>query len=237
MHLHSSISFGSGQVYATGPDGQSRQVGFLKDVSLDLSAERKAFKGGADVTLVSVISEKKLTGKAGTATFDGAMMAQAFGATSTVGRRVPYQETTVPVAGSVSVSHASTFAGDLGVRDESGSPLALVVSGSPKTGEYKVAAGVYTFAAEQVGPVSIAYEATDVDGRTYTVRAGQPKAAPTFRLVLSEPSVSGVPNTITLPAVVFAKLGLSFKAEDYSEASLDFEAQADAFGDLVQWTA
>jgi hypothetical protein len=233
-----SVFYGQGRVFYD--DGTSiHEVGSLQNIDVDITIERAEFKAGYDAVVASVIKGRKIAGKAQSGEFDPTLLAKALGATSTVGKTNTYSEPLV-IAATVTVAHAATFVEALQVLDPNGTPMTKVAS-APAAGQFSVAAGVFSFAAADVTSfagksVSIDYRATVATGSTNLVSAGTPKAAQTFRLVLTNPDLNGVPQEMTIFAAVIDKFAQTNKAEAFSETSIDFAAQADASLRLIEFS-
>ena len=108
------------------------------------------------------------------------------------------------------------------------------VASAPTTGQYSVAAGVYTFAAaDTTHVVQISYNYTAASTGTTVAFANQLMGQnTTFKLELFN-TYNGVKTGWILPAATFSKLSLAFKNTDYTETDLDFECFADASGNIL----
>lgn len=142
----------------------------------------------------------------------------------------PFQVTaTVPDGG--------TWSADMGVRDDQNRPLTKVAS-APTTGQYSVAAGVYTFAAADTGKrvyISFAYTATAVQapGSTKMTVLNLPMgAAPTCRLDVWF-TKNGKQFCTTYPNATATKMGWSSKQDDYLIPEIEFECMSDAAGNVM----
>jgi hypothetical protein len=119
----------------------------------------------------------------------------------------------------------------LGVRNSSGLPMTRVAS-APTTGQYSVAAGVYIFAAADVGNIvyiNYQYTATSTAAKKISLTNVVMGAAPTFRADLSVP-YGGKVLTLTLLNCMSTKMQLATKLDDFLIPDFDFEAFADASG-------
>lgn len=133
------------------------------------------------------------------------------------------------------VPNSGTWAGDCGVRDSNGRPMTKVAS-APATGQYSVAAGVYTFAAADTGKlvfISFRYTATSVTtaGRM-TVLNVPMGAAPVLQLDVFF-SKNGKDFATRYPQAIASKLSLQSKLDDYMVPELDFDCFADAAGNVL----
>jgi len=139
-----------------------------------------------------------------------------------------------------SATNAATFIADLGVYYvATGKQLtSLGATGTPTTGEYTVAAGVYTFAAADGGlAILVNYTYTSLTaGSSVTVNTqimGM-AARPSFGLYLSMPS-DGANSDLIIFNARAAKLNRPFKYNDYLKVELDWEAYPGANGAVYQW--
>lgn len=144
-----------------------------------------------------------------------------------VGATIP----TTPFQITPTVPDSGTWAGDLGVRDSNGLPMTKVASG-PTTGQYMVAAGVYTFAAADTGKVvyiSYAYTATVAGANKTTVMNVPMGAAPIVKLDVFFKKNGKQFNT-SYPNAIATKLGWQSKLDDYMIPEIEFECFANAAG-------
>src|SRR3974390_323214 len=126
-------------------------IGFANEFSIDFSGNIKELFGQNQLPLDAARGTIKVAAKAKSAVISGLALNAAFfgdsftaggikwnvGEVHTVPSSTPWQ---------VTVTNSATFDVDLGVIDVlTGLPLTKVAS-SPTTGQYSVAAGVYTFA-------------------------------------------------------------------------------------------
>lgn len=217
------------------------QFGALQDVSIDFQADIKQLFGSNAYPLVVARGKSKISGKAKAAQVNGALlnsiyfgyvptsgiMADVFDTTGAVIPATPFQVTVTP-------PNSGTFFTDLGVRNSAAVPLTRVAS-APATGQYAVSAGVYTFAAADVGNtiyISYRYTATSTVAQKITLTNVVMGAAPTFRCDLSVP-YGGKTLTLVLLNCVANKLTLATKLDDFTIPEFDFEAFADSSGTQI----
>lgn len=219
------------------------QFGVLQEVSLDVSFDTKMLYGRNQFPVAVGRGKGKISGKSKFAQINGAILNSLFfGQTMTngiyadvndiVGALIP----TTPFTITPTVPSSGTWATDLGVRNALGLPMTRVAS-APTTGQYSVAAGVYTFAAADTGQrvfISFQYTATSTAAKRSTVLNVPMGYAPTFRCDLYEP-FQGQSLTITLPNCISSKLQFATKLDDFNIPELDFEAFADAAGNVMTW--
>jgi hypothetical protein len=222
--MQGTINFGSGRLFLV--DGtNAREVGILKDVSVDFSSTQKELRGTRTYAIAIATSGQKISGKAASGVFSGALISSILGLTVASGQTKTY-EYSVAAAASVVVTPPSsgTFYKDLGVEDANGLPMTYN-SGTPAVGEYKQSAGTYTFNVAQTGTLKINYAYSVATGKTASI-ANNVQAAPTsYQLILSE-DYGSAQFGIELYSVVIPKISMGMKMEDFTETSIEFEAIA-----------
>jgi hypothetical protein len=230
--MQGNIHAGSGKLFFT--SGNTKyEVAELSDVNIDWSATKKDFKGTKQYTVASIFTDKKVGFKATTKVISPALFTAVTSGAVTVGLKA-IQLDVKAASASVTVTPPSTgvFVADLGVLDNAGVPMKFN-SGAPALGEYKNVAGVYTFNAGQTtGNLSISYIYSLATGSTATITNSVVSAAPTFSSIVYNDNL-GVKEGFEFPAVVITKVGVSFKADDFSDQQIEVEAQADASGSIA----
>jgi len=240
MSSKNSIAFGSGVLIAT-PSGATPtpvQFGTLQDVSIDIDAESKKLFGQYQFPVAVGRGQAKITGKAKFANIDGGVYNSIFfGTTQAAGQKLWSYNEAGTVGSSpytVTVANSAAFDADLGVNYAStGTPLTRVAS-APTTGQYSVAAGVYTFAAADTGKaVLVSYSYTQTasgSGFKSTISNNLMGVAPTFQIDFyqTNPNVSGAQWSLRLYACMASKLSMASKNSDFIIPELDFEAFANS---------
>jgi hypothetical protein len=239
----SAYYFGAGNVYIipSGTNPSPVQIGTVQEVSLDISFESKELHGNLQFPVMVARSKGKITGKAKAGEFRGNLMTSLLsGASSAVGRRIGAREGPTAIPGTpwqITVTNSATWVEDMGVINATlGTAMTRVASG-PTTGQYSVAAGVYTFAsADNVSGYSvfIAYSYTSAaTGHTiaYTNQLMGTQSIYTMNLFNTTPD--GNAFGIKLYSVVFPKLALGFKNDDFTMPDLDLAAFADSSGNIL----
>ena len=244
------IVFGTGNLYGVPQTDASGtaisnptpvQIGVLQEVQADISFDEKLLYGAYQMPVAFGRGKGKYAFKAKAADFSAqAISSLFFGNTLTAGiRAVSDNEAknvpaSTPYTVTVAPPSSGTFATDLGVKYAStGIPLKCVAS-APTAGQYSVSAGVYTFAAADASAaVLISYEYTATSTTQYQIALtnnlmGQ---APSFQAQLSLP-YNGKQMTVKLNNCVSSKLSMPFKNEDFSVQEFDWQALADAQGNL-----
>lgn len=229
--------FGTGDLFTTTVAGASPlKIAALQDVSIDFSADIKMLHGQNQFPLDVARGKAKIEGKAASGNVDVLAFNQFyFGETSATGQtlRAINETGTVPANPgpyTITAANSGTFTQDLGVYDATtGLPLTQV-SSAPASGEYSVAAGVYTFnSADENLEVLLNYLYTDASGNTVTINNQLMGNTPKFKMILSQVYDSKT-FTMVLYSCVAEKLSLPLKQDDYTISDFTFQAQANSAG-------
>lgn len=245
--------FGAGTIWATPlqdafgnniTNGTPLQLAVCQEISMDESFETKKLYGQNQFPVDAGRGKGSLSVKAKFAqvnaltvsslyfgqTLSTGLDSYKFDVTGAVIPATPFQITpTVPNSG--------TWAGDCGVRDSNGRPMVKVAS-APATGQYSVAAGVYTFAAADTGKqmfISFRYTATAVQvpgSGKMTVQNVPMGAAPVVQLDVFFQK-NGKDFATRYPQAISSKLSWQSKLDDYLVPELNFECFADAAGNVL----
>ena len=235
------FAFGGGALYAVRTDvanATPTKFGALQDVQLDFSGDLKELYGQGQFALALARGKAKIEGKAKFAQINGAIFNNLFfGQTLTSGQSLVAQSEAAVVPTSApyqaTAQNGAAFGLDLGVFYAlTGAPLTKVASG-PAQGQYAVAAsGLYSFAAADEGAaVLLNYEYTATTGTRIALGNPLMGLTPTFQAIFSE-QYAGKQLTLQLNACVASKLSFPTKQDDWSISELDFQAQADAAGNV-----
>lgn len=247
-----TFGFGSGAVWGTpltDAFGNAIAVptplllGVLQDVSIDISADIKMLFGQNQFPEAVGRGKAKISGKAKFGRFNGLILNSLFfGQTvtssilsdvyDTTGAPIP----TTPFQITPVVPQSGTWQRDLGVRNSIGNPMVRVATG-PTTGQYSVAAGVYTFATADTGQqvfMNYQYTATSTVAKTSIVSNVPMGYAPTFRCDFFN-SFNGNGTTLSLFSCIASKLSIASKNDDFMIPGFDFEAFSDSTGRVLQW--
>lgn len=239
-------AFGSGVLIGTptGANPTPINFGLIQEVTLDFTGTNKPLFGQNQYPVAVGAGTRKVTGKAKAAKISGiAMNSLFFNGTLSAGQTstVVGEAGTIPAASgpyTVTVANSATWTVDQGVIfAATGVPLTRVASG-PTTGQYSVAAGVYTFAAaDTLLGVLISYN--------YTISATGSKLLMTNPLLGPIASFAanlyGVDPTTNLPYslqlynCVSNKFAFGTKLEDFVMPEFDFDCFVNAAGNLGQW--
>ena len=240
------VEFGTGFLYATPATDSTGtaittptpvKIGLLQDVSFDTSFDVKELYGQNKFPFAVAQGKGKVTGKAKFAQINGLLLnAVLFGQTLTYG----IVGTVNDITGSIiptptgpytitpTVPSSGTWGTDLGVRNAAGDNMTKV-TGTPTTGQYAVAAGVYTFAAADTGlTVYIDYEYTKVSTTVpkldiYNTPIGP---TPTFSLQFNV-QYQGKILRMTYANVVSTKFSMATKLDDFIIPEVDFSCFPD----------
>jgi hypothetical protein len=235
--------FGSGNLYGLVSSGGvlvPRKFAGLQDVSIDFSFTMKELYGQSQFPLSIARGQGKIAGKAKAANFNAGMYNDIFfGQTNTAGQKLSIvgEAGAIPTTPfQVTVANSALFFEDMGVVfTATGVPLVRVPS-APATGQYSVAAGVYTFAAADTTlGVIIDYTYTPAaGGLTTTLNNLLSGTTPTFVAVIpiSYTMQNGVKKTfyMRLNSCYSNKLMLATKIDDFMIPEFDFTAGADVAG-------
>lgn len=242
--MATEFGFGSGLLYATRNDLTTQtplRFGAFQDLSIDITGDIKQLYGQTQYPLDVARGKSKIECKA---KFVGISAVQFnavfFGGTIATGQTLSAYQEVGSIPGTpytVTVSNSATWTTDLGVRFSStGLPLTLV-TGTPTTGQYSVAAGVYTFAAaDTLKGVLIDYLYTAVTGYTMALVNPLMGNAPRFQADFTQ-SYEGLEYTFHFPRCVATKLTMPSKLDDYTMPELDFSIYADPSGNIMTMTA
>jgi hypothetical protein len=219
------------------------QFGVLQDVSVDISFDTKELFGQNQFPVAVGRGKGKISGKAKFAQLNGLMVNTLFfGQTlaagiiadvvDTIGAAIP----TTPFTITPTVPNAGTWANGLSVANASNVPMRRVAS-APVTGQYSVSAGVYTFAAADVGLIvyiSYQYTAASTVAQKSTIANVAMGYAPTFKCDLYN-AYSGKALMLTLNSCLATKLMLATKLDDFMISEFDFSAFADVNGNVMSY--
>jgi len=240
------FEFGAGTLWGfpvggnTGANPTPMKFGTLQDVSLDISGDVKQLYGQKQFPEAVARGKCKITGKSKFASINGKMLNDMFfGQTMGAGMiKTSLDEgATIPATPfTITVANAAQFKQDWGVRyTATGVPLTRVPS-APVLGQYSVntSTGVYTFAAADTSAqVLISYTFTQATPGTQLNITNQLMGfAPTIQVLL-ETVYNTNQFSVLLYSVVASKLSFTTKQEDFIIPEFDFEAFANAAGQVI----
>jgi hypothetical protein len=248
--------FGSGFLMATptqdsfgNPISNPSPVMFaiMQEISLDYSAETKKLFGQKQFPVDVARGKIDISGKVKYAgIFAQQYNSVFFGQTLTAGLSGAVADTVgavipaTPFTITPTPPGSGTFVSDQGVFGTNGIPYTRVAS-APATGQYSLAAGVYTFAAADTGKkvyINYTYTSTaPTSAKTQVVTNLPMGATPYFGLVHTA-TFNGKQLTIQLPRCTSGKLSFGFKNEDFVVPEIDFEAFEDPVsGTVMTWSS
>lgn len=243
------LTFGSGELFASLiRDAQGNaittpspvRIAGLQEMSLDFSGDLKEFYGQNRFALAVAQGKVKAGGKFKGALINGmALNTLFFGSVVTGGTmKAIYADTTgtlipsTPFTITPTVPSSGTWVEDLGVVDSNGLTMTRVAS-APATGQYSVAAGVYTFAAADTGLkvyISYSYTYTSAAAKHIQLQNLPMGFSPAFKMHYLG-SFQGKRSLVVLESVIATKLMMfGTKNDDFSVPEIDYGAQADASG-------
>ena len=233
-------NFGLGGLYLVDNEtpNQATQVGVLKDVTLDISFDTKELRGSYTFPVDIAKAAGKIEGKAKFAQISGRLINEIIQGTLTSGATVigsNNESGTVPASSpyTITVSNSGTWQTDLGVYNLTESKFMNRVISSPSTGQYSVAAGVYTFAAaDTTDSVQISYSYTSATGNTVTLTNNLMGSGTTYVVHLYN-TYKGKNVGIKLYAVTLGKYSFAMKNEDFTDEDLDMMGHADGSGNVI----
>lgn len=250
----SQYIFGAGIIWATPlqdafgnaiANGTPVQLAVSQEVSMDESFETKQLYGQNQFAVDVGRGKGKVGVKCKFGQVNGlAVSSLFFGQTMTTGRTSYVFDvvgTAIPAATpwqiTPTIPNTGTWAADMGVRDANGRPMTKVAS-APTTGQYSVAAGVYTFAtadANKLVFISFAYTNTNVQSPNATqlnVKNIPMGSAPIVQLDIFF-SKNGKSFGTRYPQAISNKMGWQSKLDDYMVPEMDFDCFADAAGNVL----
>ena len=253
--------FGSGNLFATPLTDYAGnaianptpvQFGVCQEISVDISFDTKMLYGSQQFPVAVGRGKGKVTGKGKGAQVNGAlfnsvMFGQSLtsGITSdvydTIGIAIPATPFTITAgatstATTILIPSSGTWAADLGVKNANGVSMTRVAS-APTTGQYTVTAGVYVFAAADLGQmvyINYQYTATSTSAKKSTLTNPLLGYAPSFKCDIYLP-FAGKSLIWTLNNCIASKISLATKLDDFAVPEFGFDAFADAAGNVLTY--
>lgn len=217
------------------------KFGELQDISADFSRDLKMLYGNNNMPVAVGAGKLKFDFKAKFARISGRVLNDLyFGQTMNggtlqavlndlTGATIP----TTPFTITPTVPGGGTYVRDLGVQDANGVPMQRVAS-APTTGQYSLAAGVYTFASADTGKqvfISYQYSMTSTSAKQITLTQQVMGAAPVFGVGLAI-AYGGKQHNWRFPNCTASKLSFSPKQDDFAEINFEWSAFTDAAGNI-----
>ena len=227
-----TATFGSGILIAKNNAAGAQQpiiFGAMQDISLEFSGTNAELEGQYQIALLVARAKMKITGKAKMGYLSGPLFNSLyFGTTSSTGTvaLAAGEAHSVPASTpwTVTVTNSTTFVADQGVvYSATGIPLTPVASG-PTTGQYSVAAGVYTFAAADANlGVQISYTYTNATaGSTIVVANPLQGVQPEFSALIST-GYNGTGVRYMLNHCIASKLTVPSQLGKFAISEFDFD--------------
>lgn len=203
----------------------------MQDLSIDFKSATKSLFGENRLPVAVAVGEVTVTGKVTMGANNSRMFADLVFSDAQVAGQVLEADKEAGVIGStpyqITVTNSGTWTTDLGVTKTDGTTY-LRVASSPITGQYSVAAGVYTFAAaDTTFNMLISYLYTSSTTGEKIVVANTPMGpAGAFTGVMvmpygTEQDVFTFNNCITQGAAIANKIG------DFAKPTFDFMCSTD----------
>lgn len=243
------LMFGIGALWGNRTDVTGSGIGpdefaILQDNTIEVDFEAKQLYGQFQFPMDIARGKGKITGKAKMARVFGALYGDLFfGVTPTAGQTAIAENEagTVPAVSTytVTVANAATFNDDLGVYNTTTGARFTRVTTPASAGQYSVntGTGVYTFsAADANAKVSISYAYTVAgSGKTVAINNQFMGATPTFKASFTQQRTTvGAAGQLNmfLYQCVSSKLSFPSRLDDYNIPEFDFEAFANAAGQV-----
>lgn len=208
------------------------QFGLVKDISVDFSANLVKERGQWQHVVAVGRGAVDVTGKCGSVSIFAGSLGQLLGVTPTTGSvlGVPGEVGTIPgTPYQITVTNSANWIRDDGVLDLTTGLWMTRVASGPTTGQYSVAAGVYTFAAaDTTHKVAIAYGYTAAAaGKTVAVVNTNCTIATGIQMSVYGPVVGGKVLGVRFYSTFFPKLSLALKPEDFTAQNVEWFAAED----------
>ena len=245
-----NMQFGSGVLFATPTAGNLAanptpyQIPILQEVQVDFKADLKKLYGQLQFPIAKARGKIDVTGKGKMAALDPNVYSQLyFGLPTATGVNRPVYNEAHAAAASVAPAQ-TTAAQDLGVLNQATNEnLQAITTGTPATGQYK-----FTPYAS-AGPTPAAYEFSTADvtaGLQVLISYMWPDATHGTSLTINNQlmgyaleiqmflynNFKGKLFSIQLNSCVLGSISIPTKQEDFWVADFDFDASADANGNI-----
>lgn len=233
------VNFGTGYLFGipSGANPTPVNFGVLQSVDINFDSTLKQLYGQNQFPVALGRGPMKVTGKASYAqiraeAFNSLFFGNAAAADGGV-LQANNEPGAVPAPSgpyTITVVNSATWQTNLGVVNAStGIPLKRVAS-APATGQYSVAAGVYTFAAADANMavlISYTYTNSTATYKKVTLSNQLMGSAPVFQVNLGT-TYNGKVFNLQLNSCTASKLAVPFKNQDFTINDFEFEANTDA---------
>jgi hypothetical protein len=222
-----------------------RKLGAFQEATFDTSSENKMLYGPNQFPLAVGRGKAKVSMKVKAAQFSvdqwnalyigqpanqtSSVIAAYIDAVGTTIPSTPFQITAATTYASYLTAGTSpAFDYDLGVEDGNGNAYQKIASGTPATGQYTLASGVYTFAAADTGKlvfISFAYTATNSTGakNAFVNVSNLPMGQAPFLQLDFYATYGGNPLFITMFNAIASKLSFGTKLDDFAIPDMEFD--------------
>lgn len=239
-------SFGSGLLFGKSLNNATPtpvRFGALQSVNIDITFTTKELYGSKQFPDAVGRGTGKITGKASFGRFNAQTFNDLFFSGSpnpvTGAKRMVLEEAQSVTANIVTVTNNATFFQDMGVVLAADGSLFTRVVSAPAGQQYSCneTTGVYTFNSSQNNtPVLVSYTYSDAaNGKIITLTNQLLGTTPEFLAAFSGSFTKGGVKkavTLVLNSCTSNKLTLATKIEDFTIPDLEFEAYADASGNI-----
>jgi hypothetical protein len=230
-------NFGSGTLWGvnTAVNPTPIKFGTLQSFSLSMDTSTKPLYGQYQFPVAVGRGTTKVQGKAKYAAISGLAFTSLFLNTSfTAGQTTTANDEVGTItAGAITVANSATFTTDLGVLNAATGLPFIRVASAPATGQYSVAAGVYTFnTGQNATAVKISYVYTTSGGGSTVITNPLIGVAPTFKIAF-ENTYNNSKSNFVLNSCTASKFNLfDTKIEDWNIQEFDFDVFVDSAGNL-----
>lgn len=218
--------------------------GVMQEAEVEIKRDLKQLHGQSQFPVKVAGGKGSISGKAKYAEIFGSMLETVmFGQSGSAGIQAMVYDTAgaaipaTPFQITPTVPSAGTWSKDLGViAAATGIPMTRVAS-APTTGQYSVAAGVYTFATADQGKtvyINYGYTATSAVARKGSIQNLPMGQVPSFSLDLYSP-YDGKYIVYSFPRAIADGLKFGFKNDDFTVPEMGFQCFADATGKVADW--
>jgi len=240
-----AYSFGTGTLIAKRTDTANTApflFGVLQNISIDFDQKLESLTGQNKVAVALGDGELKITGKAKFARLQMTLFNNLFFGQTAASGSLEMNNTgelvTINSTSYTVVNASATPLEDYGVFYQANGLQLTPVTSSPATGQYAFNAttGVYTFASGDNGAaVYVYYSYTSTGGNKIAYSNPLMGTSPVFEIYFKTTTSNfGVPKTVSikLNACKSSKLSLGFTNQKFLIPEFDFQAMADAAGNV-----
>jgi hypothetical protein len=243
MNPKGNYAFHTGYLFAIASalNSTPRRIATLQETQFSFKGSNKELMGENTFAEAVGRSDVKITGSAKTAKFSAdAFNDIFFNQTAVVGhKKIAYDEAGAIATESYTATNGANFVQDLGVMDVTAGLQLKRVASAPATGQYAIneATGVYTFATVDEGhTITVTYVYADATaGKTIPLINMLAGEAPTFQALFFN-KFQGKTVYLKLNAAVADSLDFGFKMGDFAIPGFSFMAQADANGNVGEYS-